>query len=1384
MRKKFTMLLMSLLAFVGVAKAGVTDFPAMSEGENIKWYTISNTRSASGKYLYWTESGVKDSNERTGASFFYVTGSAEACYIHNYATNLLFSGDGAWTKDGVACKLTVSPLNTGLMIGFNSTYLNEKNYDNGFTTWGDINDAGSVFVFEEVTDFSAIIDVPAAKNAAIAELNNLATVSVIYSAAVTSAVNEINAVTPASNGLKDLNDAVEAINAVVANYRNAAYQALAGKYFTIETLTEARANGFMQMSTSSVVGTKEATSPANIWQFVYNNGAVNVFNPYTGKYLCEPGDNSTNIAVTTEQASAGAYQLNINAAAEVADAKVKLTSNGKSVHMAGGFTLVRWDNGAASEWQVVEVEDFSNIISLYKAASTTTLDSWATLSVVFDAALIEAAEAAIGGIATTDWATFAAIDAELKKVTDKVAEKYFTFKNDDKATAARVDAYLAANASDKKGYGTKTFDYSAIWRLLSAGGTSFYLYNELNDVYLKNPGSGDLVADAAQAATYTFEIVDAATNKAELKSGNETLHLSNACALMSYDNNDPASRWYIATYDYKADLNALLESVNEGDYADVPALGQYPTAAYNALVEANENATTVVEVAEAIAAFKAAKNLPVFTIDGVKDYAVGKSVYDDQDGAPNFKATNVYDKTMWWVFDQTKETIGVTESVNVVNYATRKGFWGAEALKIAETSDAVEGEDDGIYLFYTVGNGTPLHYQNDNQVIVRWSSTESTSGSATRFTHIGNTYDLDKLTDDKIAALKELENTFNAKAYLVSAQVGPGAGQYQGDLTAFNEKFTAVDQFLTYSTLTAKATLTVNEINQLKNDIETLAAALVLNTPVNGTYFRIQGANSEVTPAGWYITGHTNADGGRIALNSEADASTIYYYNEGKLQAYVSREFIALNSGHYTFADETHPATEITFAASPRVAGAYTIKSGDRYLHYKVYNGNVEIDRCEQDIHADHDWFLVEIKAEDLPAAFDIVYNFKFEGDVKYTQTTPLALGDNYPAVSIELPYGVSLKDATTPEGTVDGAKTFDFDLSVDKALPFETAVDAAGITKWYYMQMHVFNASYLNYIQDCDTYVEWADNNVTDEEIDSHLWGFVGNIWDGIQVVNKATEKAIVSTGSGDATMGDAGTVFMPTHSANAGNADYFCLQHASGNYLNAQGDRIKHYGQNDNGSTFFVTEAGKEFSVTVNAEAGYSTYYSNYRLAIPETVKAYIIDKVDGKSINLTQVEGVLPANTGVILEGAGTHTFVISAAQTADVSDNLLKGTAAKTLITAEENTNYYVLANKDKGVGLYKAALNKDANGDNVAENGVAFHNGANKAYLPVVVDPAEDAAEAPAMFSFGRGEGTTSIENAELATDNAELVIYDLTGRRVEKMVKGVYIVNGKKVLVK
>ena len=223
----------------------------------------------------------------------------------------------------------------------------------------------------------------------------------------------------------------------------------------------------------------------------------------------------------------------------------------------------------------------------------------------------------------------------------------------------------------------------------------------------------------------------------------------------------------------------------------------------------------------------------------------------------------------------------------------------------------------------------------------------------------------------------------------------------------------------------------------------------------------------------------------------------------------------------------------------------------------------------------------------------------------------------------------------------------------------------------------------------------------------------------------------------------------------------------------MNAQGaqekgeGKVASYFDNDNGSSFFVTEYGKEYIVKVSS-VGYSTYYSQYKLAIPETVEAYVVAEANDGSAVLEQVTGILPARTGVILKGGeGSYAFKTSAAEPVTIASNLLKGSAVAEEVTVADNKIAYILGNGSQGVGLYKVILNEGK-----------FTNGANKAYM-VLDKPAEGDA-APAMFSFGRGEGTTGIDNSQLTIDN--VVIYDLTGRRVETMEKGIYIVNGKKVI--
>ena len=201
---------------------------------------------------------------------------------------------------------------------------------------------------------------------------------------------------------------------------------------------------------------------------------------------------------------------------------------------------------------------------------------------------------------------------------------------------------------------------------------------------------------------------------------------------------------------------------------------------------------------------------------------------------------------------------------------------------------------------------------------------------------------------------------------------------------------------------------------------------------------------------------------------------------------------------------------------------------------------------------------------------------------------------------------------------------------------------------------------------------------------------------------------------------------------------------------------------------SIYKVNLASIEDYVLNVTDAGWATMYLGYDVVIPEDVNVYYIaeDAIDNGSVTLTQIEnGVIPANTGVIVEAeAGEYNFAV--ADGADEIESVMLGTTKDEYVDKEA----YVLGVDDEGVvGLYKAEM-----------AGGVWLNNAYKAYLPASAVPA--AAQGAANFSFRFEGGTTGVENVEV--ESASNVIYDLTGRQVNAVECGIYIVNGKKVLVK
>ena len=474
----------------------------------------------------------------------------------------------------------------------------------------------------------------------------------------------------------------------------------------------------------------------------------------------------------------------------------------------------------------------------------------------------------------------------------------------------------------------------------------------------------------------------------------------------------------------------------------------------------------------------------------------------------------------------------------------------------------------------------------------------------------------------------------------------------------------------------------------------------------------------------------------------------------------------AAKSGAWTMADAPSAASNISvkiFSKNENAKGyEYGVIMNNWQMHCNGHGGGTGnasniVSWNTDSPNSASSWFLVPV---DLKIFHEVTYNFVYNKEVKYSSTTSVAEGAAYPEVVVPaLPYGV-VTNATTPEGTVTEVTTVEFELTVEHELPFVAAADVNSITTWYYAQMHA-NPNVTAYVEDNENEnnnVEWADKAVAANEIESHLWGFVGDVWSGIKMVNKGTGRAIVST-SGAAVMGDAAnaTAFTPVYSNGAYRDGWFCLKYPTinGDHLNASGDKINAWWDDDNGSSFKLTKY-QEKDVTIS-KVGYSTLYLDYATYIPEGVEVYAVSSIENGYVTLSLVEGgVLPANTGVIVKNEGGYTFKAAGA-TASVT-SALNGTATAVATSTVENGVVYTLQRHEDGVAFKKFT------GETIL---------ANKAYLVL-------PAETKALRIRFAGEET----GIDQFFGDEELVIYDLAGRRVEKMEKGIYIVNGKKVVIK
>lgn len=193
------------------------------------------------------------------------------------------------------------------------------------------------------------------------------------------------------------------------------------------------------------------------------------------------------------------------------------------------------------------------------------------------------------------------------------------------------------------------------------------------------------------------------------------------------------------------------------------------------------------------------------------------------------------------------------------------------------------------------------------------------------------------------------------------------------------------------------------------------------------------------------------------------------------------------------------------------------------------------------------------------------------------------------------------------------------------------------------------------------------------------------------------------------------------------------------------------------------YGTTPAVTMNLTANAAGGayWMTFYNdNYSFEADPNTQVFKAE-LSGTTITLHEVtDKIVDAGTAVVLKSTGNPVMTLTTSASGDSQANSLEGVDNP---EGQDNDGYfYVLNNGSKGVGFYKLADGKKL--------------GYGKAFLWYT-----GGSTAPSFLGFGDVTAIEGIAKSQEPTANGQY--YDLQGRHMAQPQKGLYIVNGKKVII-
>ena len=436
-----------------------------------------------------------------------------------------------------------------------------------------------------------------------------------------------------------------------------------------------------------------------------------------------------------------------------------------------------------------------------------------------------------------------------------------------------------------------------------------------------------------------------------------------------------------------------------------------------------------------------------------------------------------------------------------------------------------------------------------------------------------------------------------------------------------------------------------------------------------------------------------------------------------------------------------------------------------------------------------------EIGDVEAEALINLTYQFNLNG-VKSSKVVSATIGENFPDLALP-----AFCQGTKPEGTVsagDEGTTKVIDVTWNGPFNYSSTV---GEPKWYLMTLAKAPNGNLPVVRynPSNQYItlEQGDNTFTYAKNDQ--WAFVGNPFDGFKIYNRAlTNGRLISSTTMTGTEGQSTFPYVSADALQSGYTETWDIheqrtggdqtaisggfaisQHGTpANNINRRWQnsanngtdfRMAYWtGGSDNGSTFTVSQASLP-NITLNTPDNGTTSYASFFVDYPvkvtsDNVKVYT-GTINGNRLDMEEAgDKIIPANVGVVLisETGGTTAAISISDEDGALALGSLTGTTTGQNIAGSQS-NYLVLgrdASDLTKVGFYRPS------GTQIP---------AYKAYIYLGSSNVQGLA-----FNFDGA--TTDINNISATTDKQE--IYDLSGRRVMKANKGLYIINGKKCFIK